>query len=206
MSTKEAWNSVYSNDMPRIAWDDSAWTKWSIELISKHIGSEGNLLDYGCGTGKIAEHFIDKGFQVELADISDVVSQQLKNKYSIPVYTVSSPKDIQNRTNYYDYIISMGVFQHISPENWNDFLKCFHSMQKENGQCIITGWDEKDEILNKEGISRFTHQEIYGINALSDLAIKNSYKILATGTQKIKMDMYPEGRLFRYFVFQKEMN
>jgi len=203
MNAKDAWNSVYKKYMTSIAWGDEAWINWCVKLLCKYITTTGKILDYGCGTGTIAHHFMDKGYQVELAELSDVLIQKLKSTYDVPVYAVSSPNEIK-KTNYYDYIISMGVFQHISPDKWNDFLGNFHSMLKKKGTLIITGWDDKDEILNSEGISRFTKNKIYGITSLEKLAKENSYQIIATGTEKLKMKMYPDGRLFRYFILQKD--
>jgi len=47
-------------------YDYEAWA----EYLLKFLPAEGNLLDLGCGTGKLAGIFLDKGYHMTCADVS----------------------------------------------------------------------------------------------------------------------------------------
>jgi len=56
------------------------WVPLYIDLIQQHARIDGRLLDLGCGTGKSAIGFADRGFAVTGVDISEAMLESARRK------------------------------------------------------------------------------------------------------------------------------
>ena len=209
MKTRDAWNKLYIEHGENVPWAaEPELNKWYIEVISKYLKQtpqKQTLLDYGCGLGQVAEHFRQKGFQIELADLSEVITAKLIKKYQnkVPVYLVTAPKDITNDEGY-DVILAIGVFHHVNPDNWTSFLEDFYKLLKKDGTVFIFGWDKTDEEISNIQESLFTHLSRWSVNDLPSYINPEHYEIMIDDAHQIKFNSLPFPRTMHYFVLKKK--
>ena len=209
MESRDAWNQVYQEHGEDVPWAvEPELNKWDIQAVSKYLtgNPEGKkLLDYGCGLGQIAEHFRKEGYQIELADLSEIVVQKLNNKYQnkVPVYLVETPNDIK-KENTYDVILAIGVFHHLNPNKWALFLEGFYKLLKQDGIVFIAGWDKTDVEISHTQESAYTHLSRWPVNDLQKYINQNEFQIIADDADKIKYDSFSFPRTMHYFVLKRK--
>ena len=214
MQNKEVWNEVYLQHGTNVPWaQEKELNQWHQKIISRVLSERPQarcMLDYGCGYGQIGDYFYQQGYQVELAELSDVITKQLAEKYGekVPVYLVNTPNDIPNRQNTYDMILAIGVFHHLMPEDWDIFLKSFHQLLKTDGILFISGWDDDDAEISKRNESLFTHLPRSSINGLKQhIVSSDDYTILDDSAQTFYFESQNMNRKMHYFILNnKEKN
>jgi SAM-dependent methyltransferase len=60
--------------------DYESWTRHVLELVGRHGGAGGRLLDVACGTGKSFLPFLDRGFDVTACDRSPAMLAEARRK------------------------------------------------------------------------------------------------------------------------------
>ena len=208
MEERNAWNQVYLEYGENVPWaTEPELNRWYIQTLSKYLTSPKNktLLDYGCGLGQVAEHFRQIGYQIELADLSEVVVKKLNEKYQnkVPVYLVKTPNDI-SKENAYDVILAIGVFPHLNPDNWASFLNDFYKLLKKDGIVFVAGWDKADKEIRNVQKSLFTHLSRWSVNDLPKYVNQGQFEIMADDTAEIKYNSLSFLRTMHYFVLKKK--
>ena len=209
MKTREAWNQVYIEHGENVPWAvEPELNQWNIQTVSKYLEENPTgrtLLDYGCGLGQVAEHFRQEGYQIELADLSEIVTEKLKKKYQnkVPVYLVEEPKDI-SKESAYDVILAIGVFHHLNPNKWASFLEDFYNLLKKDGIVFIAGWDETDEEISRIQESAYSHLLRGPVNSLKQYVNQDKFQILADSASKIRYESFSFLRTMHYFVLKKK--
>lgn len=207
MYTREFWDEIYQKHFSDAPWMSPEWAQDSMRLLENYIPPappKGRILDYGCGNALISDHFMHKGHDLELAEISDELINWLKSKYNnnIPIHLVVSPSDIEGEEEY-DFVIAWGLFHHINPNLWGSFLEDFHRLMKKDALLLISGWDDSDLILkNEKKLGRFTRQPVWYINMLDDLINwrKTEYNLMESRVIPFKLNAFPQERMIRFIV------
>ena len=209
MYTRAFWDTIYRKHFSDAPWMSEEWAKGGIRLLEEFISpvpNNGCLLDYGCGKALISDYFMQKGYNIELADISDeLVKKWLDVRHdNVPIYQVDSPAMIPGN-NKYDYIIAWGLFHHIIPDLWETFLDSFFRLMKTNALLLISGWDDSDDILHKEEkLGRFTQQPVWFINKLDDiLKCKKKIEVVESKVVPFKLKPFSQERMIRLIVTKK---
>ena len=105
MYSKVFWDNIYKKHYSDAPWMDDSWRTdvylFFDELISPLMnnGVENfSLLDYGCGNGRMGLLFSKKGMAVDLADISSVLIEKLRQEYAnetnMNIYETETPNDL----------------------------------------------------------------------------------------------------------------
>lgn len=208
MEIRDVWNRVYLEYGENVPWaTEPELNRWYIQTLSDYLTgnpAKQTLLDYGCGLGQVAEHFRQIGYHIELADLSEVVTEKLSEKYrnQVPVYLVKTPQDIAKEAAY-DVILAIGVFHHLNPDNWTAFLEDFYRLLKKDGIIFIAGWDRADKEISDTRKSVFTHLQRWFVNDLPDYINQGKYQIMADSAAQIRYDSLPFSRTMHYFVLKK---
>lgn len=114
-----------------------------LKFLKEYANSGDNLLDIGCGNGRLSDMFENKNirytgvdFSKELIEIAK--KERGKNKRFIQANALKLPfKD-----NSFDTVFSIAVLHHIpSKENRKKFLSEAHRVLKPNGICVLTVWN-----------------------------------------------------------------
>lgn len=124
------------------------------ELIKSHSKNVKTLLDMGCGTGKHAELFCEKGYKVHGIDLSEdmlkIANQRRKGKEDNLSFSHSNIQEL-NLSDKFDVVVSL-----------------FHVMSYQNSnEQLIKAFEVAKNHLNNDGI--FIFDFWYGPAVLKDL-------------------------------------
>ena len=106
-----------------------------------HLKKGDKVLDIGCGWGSLSRHFsseyncIIKGISLSEEQISYCLKKQklLKNSN----YLEYSLQDYRNETNFYDKIVSVGIFEHVGKPFYNAYFKKMSDLLSEDGIAVM---------------------------------------------------------------------
>ena len=106
-----------------------------------HLKKGDKVLDIGCGWGSLSRHFsseyncIIKGISLSEEQISYCLKKQklLKNSN----YLEYSLQDYRNETNFYDKIVSVGMFEHVGKPFYNAYFKKISDLLSEDGIAVM---------------------------------------------------------------------
>ena len=106
-----------------------------------HLKKGDKVLDIGCGWGSLSRHFsseyncIIKGISLSEEQISYCLKKQklLKNSN----YLEYSLQDYRNETNFYDKIVSVGMFEHVGKPFYNAYFKKMSDLLSEDGIAVM---------------------------------------------------------------------
>ena len=112
------------------------------ELIKSHSKNVKTLLDMGCGTGKHAELFCEKGYKVHGIDLSEdmlkIANQRRKGKEDSLSFSHSNIQEL-NLSDKFDVVVSL-----------------FHVMSYQNSnEQLIKAFEVAKNHLNNDGIFIF---------------------------------------------------
>ncbi len=175
-----SFGSIYSQyyDLLYSDKDYVAEVEYIDNLINTHSKEMKTLLDLGCGTGKHAELFCDKGYRVHGVDLSqemlEIAQKRASKKQDRLQFTHSNIQEL-NFNQQFDVIVSL--FHVMSYQNCNEELKKTFEVVKQhlktNGIFIFDFW--------------------YGPAVLTDLP---STRIKRLENDKIKVTRIAEPTLF----------
>jgi 2-polyprenyl-3-methyl-5-hydroxy-6-metoxy-1,4-benzoquinol methylase len=118
-----------------------------VNKLSEQIKSGSSILDYGCGTGFLIKHFLNKGFETYGADTSSQSVETVNNKYKGEpnfkgAYLVENLLKLDRK---FDVIFVIEVIEHLTDE----FLVPLIENVKKLGNpgCKITFTTPNDENL-----------------------------------------------------------
>ncbi|WP_066355836.1 class I SAM-dependent DNA methyltransferase [Aliarcobacter skirrowii] len=125
-------------------------------LIKAHIKEGKTLLDLGCGTGKHAELFCEKGYMVHGVDLScemlEIAQKRALNKKEQLKFTHSNIQEL-NLNKHFDVVVSL-----------------FHVMSYQNSnKALIQAFEVAKKHLKQGGI--FIFDFWYGPAVLTDLPV-----------------------------------
>ena len=106
-----------------------------------HLKKGDKVLDIGCGWGSLSRHFSSeyncsvKGISLSEEQISYCLKKQklLKNSN----YLEYSLQDYRNETNFYDKIVSVGMFEHVGKPFYNAYFKKVSDLLSEDGIAVM---------------------------------------------------------------------
>ncbi len=109
------------------------------DLIARKLGLKSGMsvLDIGCGWGGFAK-YIAQNYHVK------VVAITLSNKQATYAKKISEGLDVEVRVQDYrdvkekfDRIVEIGMFEHVGPKNYRNFMEICHNCLNENGMLML---------------------------------------------------------------------
>ena len=204
MFNRELWDRVYEKHLSDAPWLSNACFELYSPIIDFYLPDniKGlHILDYGCGNGKIAWRLHERGADVDMAEISQLMIEQLELQYpagEVGIFEVEHPSDLSD-LNRYDVVLTWMLFCNINPDYWESFLDGFCRIIKPGGTLIVGGWDCNDPINNENhNIVVYTEQRNWPINDLK-YYIDNRYSIVSDDCISVKLPFYEETRLIRCY-------
>lgn len=115
-----------------------------LEFIKNYIDNGDNVLDFGCGNGRLLEILKDKKINYTGADISQKLIELAKRKYpefSDNFSKISGQSSLSFPDNFFNKIISIAVFHHFPEKYAKDMAKELYRIIQPGGAAIITIWN-----------------------------------------------------------------
>ena len=134
--------------------NDAQYNK--INTIIKKMNPEENkkILDIGCGWGKIANYVANKTkckvSGITISDEQVSYANQTFNKDNVQIKNI----DYRLVNEKFDYIYSIGMFEHVRYENYDSFFQMIKRCLNQDGRFVlhtIITFDETNKKAKKEG-------------------------------------------------------
>lgn len=144
------WSKRYADDPAMFA---RSQRFYSSLIMYQQPGAK--LLDFGCGSGLVAKHLADKGYNVTGVDVSPEMIEHanLLSSVSGPEFRVYAGKgELPFEADSYDAVISSSVFEYLPDPQ--AILSDFHRVLKNGGTLLLTVPDMRNSFRKKESIKR----------------------------------------------------
>ena len=129
--------------------NDAQYNK--VNTIIKKLQAKPNssILDIGCGWGKIANHVAN----VTKSKVTGITISDEQEKFGLETYNPNVVKiinmDYRELNEKFDYIYSIGMFEHVRYENYDKFFQIIKKTLKPGGRFVlhtIITFDESNKI------------------------------------------------------------
>lgn len=119
----------------------------TMRILEKHLPEEGTILDLGGGAGVYAFPLAKKGYKVYLADLSERLIGQAKERKEVEKTENLVACDVVNamdlsiyQDNMFDVVIALGPFYHLTEED--ERRKCVSEIRRvlKDGGTVIAGF------------------------------------------------------------------
>lgn len=115
----------------------------SLNFFKKYINKKDNLLDFGCGNGRLLEFIYNENLEVNYTgiDVSSQLIEIAQSKYKKEKFLViENESETPFEKGQFDTIFSIAVFHHFNPDMAKGALKEMKRVLKKDGVVIITAW------------------------------------------------------------------
>jgi len=116
-----------------------------LEFIKGHISEGDNVLDFGCGNGRLLEILRDKKIEYHGVDVSQKLVDMAKEKYperSHNFSKISGQSSLPFPDNFFNAVVSIAVFHHFPDQKFRlEMAKELYRVTKPGGEIIITVWN-----------------------------------------------------------------
>ena len=120
-----------------------------LEFISDYCRENDNVLDFGCGNGRLLELLGEKKVQYCGVDVSQGLIDFAKQKYEsenvkffkLKTGTVSELSSEELEDNFFNAIFSIAVFHHFPSQQYRqEAARELYNKTKEDGHIVVTVW------------------------------------------------------------------
>ena len=158
----------HAEDLERIEESDF-WSKVKVKLILDLVEGK-NVLDVGCGSGRLSKALLEKGYSVVAID-NDWKAVEIAKKKGIMAF-VADINDWKTDEKF-DCIILGDVLEHI--EDDKSAMRKVHAMLKPNG-CIVVNVPSYQFLFGKHDVA-LGHKRRYSDNELKNKLKDSGFKI-----------------------------
>lgn len=125
-----------------------------VDSFCTNVAPSGRVLDFGCGIGRNALAFAQRGFNVDICDVSDEAVEfclEFSRKTEIPLKGVDYRQNrIDATAHTYDAIIVWAVLDHVTFDMAMALSAEFHRVLKPGGMLLVSFDPEDLEEKNDE--------------------------------------------------------
>jgi SAM-dependent methyltransferase len=160
--------------------------KKNINFFIKQLNGKG-ILDIGCGSGRDAEYFVNKGLDVVGIDLSDRFIEISRAKVPNAKFIKMDMRNINFPLESFDGIWSMASLLHIPKIEAKDTIRKFREILKTNGIIYISvKLGEGEKFIKRDrykGLEKFF--AFYTESEISDLLEKCGFEIIKLSLYKV---------------------
>lgn len=191
----------------KVFWDfASHWEPWHADYFSHQVGVgivnflrhltplKGNVLDYGCGIGDLADDLLTAGISCEGIDYSPDSVEYINNRFSKRSLwkgaKLAQSGKLPYQDNHFDVIVCIELIEHLLPEQReNVFSELRRILKPDTGRLFITA--PNSEILENSTVfcpecrtayHRYQHMASFTAKTLSRLMQSLGYSTLFCNT------------------------
>ena len=160
------WNEFYSNREKGITFFVNKPDENLVSYFEKDIINAGNVLELGCGPGRNAIYFAEKGCTVDAIDLSEESIQWATERARESEVTVNFIQDnifdVHLEEGTYDIVYDSGCFHHIAPHRRMNYIELIQKALKPGGYFAITCFVQDGDL----GGSDISDWEVYRLRSL----------------------------------------
>ncbi|MES5957220.1 class I SAM-dependent methyltransferase [Bacillus fungorum] len=137
-----------------------------VNYFEKKLLNPGKVLELGCGPGRNAIYFAEKGCLVDAVDLSQEsiqwATERAKEKNVHVNFIYNNIFDLQIEEGTYDIVYDSGCFHHIAPHRRMNYINLVKKALKPGGYFAITCFVQGGEL----GGADITDWEVYKLQSL----------------------------------------
>jgi SAM-dependent methyltransferase len=160
------WNSFYSDRDKAIPFFANSPDENLVSYFEKELFIQGKVLELGCGPGRNAIYFAEKGCIVDAVDLSQEslkwATERAKEKNVSVNYINENIFELDIEEGTYDIVYDSGCFHHIAPHRRMSYLNLVKKALKPNGFFAITCFVQGGEL----GGAEISDWEVYRLRSL----------------------------------------
>lgn len=135
-----------------------------LKEIQKTLNT-GKTLDLGCGEGRHAIYFAEKGFDSYGIDYIEIAIEEAKQKALEKGVSVNfqamNVLMLEFRDNFFDVVLDWSVLDHIKPKDWDTYVSDISRILKSGGYLILTEFGANDEWVTDKRKNFFESKSHY---------------------------------------------
>ncbi|CAM5200045.1 Methyltransferase family protein OS=Ureibacillus acetophenoni OX=614649 GN=SAMN05877842_1131 PE=4 SV=1 [Ureibacillus acetophenoni] len=162
----EFWNNFYSDRNKEIPFFTDSPDENLVSYFDNNIMKPGRVLELGCGPGRNAIYFAQKGCTIDAVDLSDVSlkwAEDRANNKNVSINFINKDIfDLNIEDGTYDIVYDSGCFHHIAPHRRMSYINLVKRALKPNGYFAITCFIEG----GKFGGAQISDWEVYRLRSL----------------------------------------
>ena len=160
------WNEFYSNREKGIPFFKNIPDENLVDYFDQNLFKPGKVLELGCGPGRNAIFFAEKGCSVDAVDLSKeslkwAKERAIESNVNIN-FIESNIFDLEVDEEVYDIIYDSGCFHHIAPHRRLSYVNFVKSVLKPNGYFALNCFVPSGEF----GGAEISDWEVYRIRSL----------------------------------------
>jgi len=160
------WDDFYSNREKGVPFFTNKPDENLVNYFEKKLLNPGKVLELGCGPGRNAIYFAEKGCLVDAVDLSQEsiqwATERAKEKNVHVNFIYNNIFDLQIEEGTYDIVYDLGCFHHIAPHRRMNYINLVKKALKPGGYFAITCFVQGGEL----GGADITDWEIYKLQSL----------------------------------------
>ena len=172
LETKEYWNKVASKKKFTIPLEK--------ELFQEYVEAHSNILDIGCGYGRILKELYDMGYEnLQGVDIAEEMIKLARNEYPYIDFSVKNGEYLDYDNNSIDCVLLMGVLTSIYKEQEEkNLLQEVNRVLKPKGILYMNEFLLNDSELYRNRYEEFQNKYgEYGIFETLDQGVFRHYSM-----------------------------
>ncbi|MFS0864723.1 class I SAM-dependent methyltransferase [Fredinandcohnia sp. 179-A 10B2 NHS] len=160
------WDDFYSVRERKVPFFIDSPDENLVNYFDKNLINKGKVLDLGCGPGRNAIYFADKGCTVDAVDMSqealDWAIERAKQRNVIVNFITRNIFKLEIAEGTYDVVYDSGCFHHIAPHRRMSYIELVLEALKPGGHFAITCFVEGGEF----GGASISDLEVYKLRSL----------------------------------------
>ncbi|EEM16745.1 class I SAM-dependent methyltransferase [Bacillus pseudomycoides] len=160
------WDDFYSNREKGVPFFTNKPDENLVNYFEKKLLNPGKVLELGCGPGRNAIYFAEKGCLVDAVDLSQEsiqwATERAKEKNVNINFIYNNIFDLQIEEGTYDIVYDSGCFHHIAPHRRMSYINLVKKALKPGGYFAITCFVQGGEL----GGADITDWEVYKLQSL----------------------------------------
>jgi len=146
------YSSALFSGNENLSLEEAQQAKHNRILNKLNISPKESVLDIGCGWGACTEYLVEKGINVTGITLSEPQMQYAIDriaKISTDGKAIIKLLDYRKLTGIFDYIISIGIFEHVGTRYWQTYFKKIAMHLKKGGKAMIQTIVVDESLANK---------------------------------------------------------
>lgn len=163
---KEFWNTFYSDRNKGVPFFTDSPDENLVGYFENNVFKPGKVLELGCGPGRNAIYFAQKGCMIDAVDLSEETlkwgEERAKDKNVSINFINENIFDLYIEEGTYDIVYDSGCFHHIAPHRRMSYIELVKRALKPNGFFAITCFLEGGKL----GGAQISDWEVYRLRSL----------------------------------------